>query len=896
MRSKSKQPSRFHRFTLPDIAGITAAFTMRNKSAWLAFPALLALCGCGSLSSTDPARTENSARRAVTDLPGALPDGAVRLPNQWYLRPAGRQIVVGDFPVNIAVHPSGKFAAVLHCGYGQHEILVLAIPGGKIISRAPLDEAFYGLAFSPDGKRLFSSGAGSEVVHVFAFGDGYLSAHEEVPLRNVKQRGVPAGLAPFRDGNVLLVANVWGQSISLVDVTTHAVAEIFLTTNAAARAARPVPLAASDDEAAITKRAEAWLDETTGEDPFPYACVLDEKRSRLYVSLWAQSTVAVINTATMQTIARWPVEEHPNEMLLSRSGKHLFVANANRNTVSVLDAETGKTVETLLAELKPGSPAGNTPNSLAQSPDGKLLFVANANINTVAVFDVASPGRSRSLGFIPVGWYPTSVRVTPDGKHLLVANGKGIISKANRLGPQPGGKTPASVQEHIAGLMDGTVSIIELAGGEKFEDQMRQWTAEAYRCLPGTDRQLLGLNLEDHPIPRKVGDRTPIKYVIYVIKENRTYDQVLGDLPQGNGDPSLCLFPERVTPNHHALAREFVLLDNFYVESEVSADGHEWTMGAYASDFVEKSWPLSYGHNKHKKYPYPAEGNFDIATPEAGYLWDRAREAGVSYRSYGEFVRNGKTPNDPGAARVAALKEHFDPWFRSFDMDYQDVKRAARFISELKRLEHLGDMPRLQIVRLPNDHTSGTATNKPTPAAAVADNDLALGRLIEAVSWSKFWPQTALFVVEDDAQNGPDHVDAHRTIAYVISPWTKRNFVDSTMYSTASMLRTIELILGLRPMSQFDAAAMPMFNSFAARPDFGGYRARPANIDLEEQNQKTAWGADKSNKMDFTKEDAADDLLLNEIVWRAVRGADSSMPAPRRAAFVFTHAGDEDDD
>ncbi|HTD85634.1 MAG TPA: alkaline phosphatase family protein, partial [Candidatus Binatia bacterium] len=339
-----------------------------------------------------------------------------------------------------------------------------------------------------------------------------------------------------------------------------------------------------------------------------------------------------------------------------------------------------------------------------------------------------------------------------------------------------------------------------------------------------------------------------------------------------------------------------VLLDNFYVESEVSADGHEWTMGAYATDFVEKTWPVSYGHNKHKKYPYPAEGNFPIATPAGGYLWDCAREAGVTYRSYGEFIHNGKTTNDPGYSRVATLKGHFDPWYHGFDLDYSDVRRAERFISELKRFEREGDMPRLQVLRISNDHTSGTTAGKVAPLSAVADNDLGLGMAVEAVTRSKFWKETAVFVVEDDAQNGPDHVDAHRTVALVISPYTKRNAVDSTMYSTSSMLRTMELILGLRPMSQFDALATPMHNSFTAAPNFKPYKALPANIDLKERNQRTAWGSDISAKMNFAKEDAADDLLLNEVIWRSIRGADSPMPPPRRAAFVRTHSGKEDND
>ena len=368
---------------------------------------------------------------------------------------------------------------------------------------------------------------------------------------------------------------------------------------------------------------------------------------------------------------------------------------------------------------------------------------------------------------------------------------------------------------------------------------------------------------------------------------------MLGDLPQGNGDPKLCLFPERITPNHHKLARDFVLLDNFYVDAEVSADGHEWSMGAYATDFVEKMWPLSYGHDHPSKYPYPAEGNFPIASPAGGYLWDRAREAGVSYRSYGEFVNVPANRLEPATTRVPALQGHIDEGYRGFDLDYPDVKRAARFLAELQRFEAAGDMPRLQILRLPNDHTHGASRGKRTPTALVGDNDLALGQILEALSHSKFWPQMAIFVVEDDAQNGPDHVDAHRTIAFVMSPYNKRRMVDSNMYSTSSMLRTIELILGLKPMSQFDAAALPMYNAFQAKPDLRPYVALPANVDLERRNPRLAWGG--QIKMNFSREDAADDLLLNEIVWRSVRGADSPMPAPVRAAFVFAHPKDDDD-
>jgi hypothetical protein len=317
-------------------------------------------------------------------------------------------------------------------------------------------------------------------------------------------------------------------------------------------------------------------------------------------------------------------------------------------------------------------------------------------------------------------------------------------------------------------------------------------------------------------------------------------------------------------------------------------------MGAYATDFVEKMWPLNYGHNRPDKFPYPAEGYFPIAAPAGGYLWDRALEAGVSYRSYGEFVANPTRIDAPVTARVKTLQGHIDPAYRGFDLEYPDAKRADRFIAELKRFDAEGDMPRLQIVRLPSDHTHGTTALAWTPTAYVADNDLALGRIVEAVSHSRFWPQTAIFVLEDDAQNGPDHVDAHRSLAFIISPYARRGAVDSTMYTTSSMLRTIELILGLKPMSQFDSAATPMYRAFQATPDLRPTEARPAQVDLAARNPLVAWGG--RLKMDFSREDAADDLLLNEVIWRSVRGADHPMPAPVRAAFVFAHPRDEDGD
>jgi len=835
----------------------------------------------------------HAADESSPRVPGSQPDGSVILPNQWSLRPVGRQVEVGDFPAAIAVHPDGRHAVVLHCGYGPHELAVLDLESRRVLSRARLEESFQGLTFSGDGGLLWVSGGAAETLLRFRFTAGTLVPDRSVRLRDEKLRGIPCGIAADAAGTTLYVANVWGHSVSRVRLghgSDPAVDELLLT----AAAPAPGPAVPDSPDPSITKRADALLERAVADAPHPWTCVIDERRGRLYVSLWAQAAVAVIDTATWKLVERITVEDHPNEMVMTPDGGRLFVANANRNSVSAIDLETNRVAETLVATLSVDAPPGNTPNSLAISPDGRRLFVSNANINALSVWDVAVPGKARSLGFIPVGWYPTAVRLATNGSRLLVANGKGVISDSNRNGPRPGYDPDAPTPDYIGGLFDGTVSFIDVPDADDFERRMRTWSARAFACRPPRAEETFSAEeLAGSPIPLAAGATSPITHVIYIVKENRTYDQVFGDMPEGRGDPSLCLFPERVTPNHHALARQFVLLDNFYVESEVSADGHEWSMGAYATDFVERHWPLSYGHNKRKKFTYPAEGNFAIARPAGGYLWDRAIAAGVSFRTYGEWVANGPGPDAAGTAKAPALEGRFDPLFRSFDMDYSDLKRADRFLAELDRFEREGDMPRLQIVRLPNDHTSGTKPGALTPTAFVAENDLALGRVVEAISKSRFWPTTAIFVVEDDAQNGADHIDAHRTVALVISPWARHGAVDSTLYSTSSMLRTMELILGLEPMSQFDAAALPMIRSFSREADAAPYACRAANVPLDARNASTAWGAAASVAMDFSKEDAADDLLLNEIVWRSVRGADAPMPPPRRAAFVF--ADNEDD-
>lgn len=816
--------------------------------------------------------------------PGLQRDGSVMLPNQWSLRPAGQQLVVGDFPVNVALHPDGNHAAVLHSGYGQHDVRILDVKAARVLTTVALEESYYGLVWSPDGKQLYVGGGGGEVIYAFDFRDGYLSGRRELRLRGTKEEGVPNGIAISDDGAALYVAESWGQRVEKIS-TREGTARLWSRVLAVAP-----PKAATDPEGERRK-----VDDDPAA-PFPYTCLPDEAHGRIYVSLWAKSAVLVLDAKTGADVARWPVGDHPNEMVLSPDGR-LFVAEANRNSISVIDTATGHLLETLNAALFPNAPPGSMPNSLGLSPDGVRLFVANANNNNVAMFDVSVRGHALSLGYIPVGWFPTSVRVTRDGHTLVVANGKGVTSRANPRGPFPADPRPHNLQEYIGGLFQGTVALIPLPEEKKVAAQFGEWTKTAYACSPlDVAAAPRGIRPEGNPIPGTIGAAGPIKHVIYVVRENRTYDQVLGDVAAGNGDARFCLFPETVTPNAHALAREFVLLDNFYADGEVSADGHEWTMAAYATDFVEKTWPLNYGHNGGWKYDYPSEGRYPIAYPANGYLWNRAAEAGVSYRTYGEFTDDGAgSPDKPARASLPILRGHVDEMYPSWDIHITDVRRASLFAAAVASYERGGDMPRLQVVQLPGDHTAGGKAGERTPIAMVADNDLALGQIVDVVSHSKFWADTAIFVLEDDAQNGPDHVDAHRMPALVISPWTKRQAVDSTLYSTTSMLRTIELILGLQPMSQYDAAAVPMWASFQSKPDLAPFVVRPAQVNLDAVNPATGWAAHASRHMDFSKPDRVDDIVLNTVVWRVVRGPSSLVPAPVRAAFFKAHPKSEVD-
>ncbi len=837
-----------------------------------------------------PLLGQDQGDRTSIQLPGFQRSGETLLPNGWSLRPVGKQIELGDLPSRMKLSPDGRFAAILHTGWGTHEVRMVSIAEGVVVSSVALDQAYQGLCFSPDGTRLYVSRGEDEAVFVYEHREGYLTLVDTMQLIDSNQKSVVAGIATTHDGKQLLVCGLLSSQLEIIDLENRK-PQISLR-NRTPNEAQPdrntrVRTPVTPKNIADSIRIEL------PQESFPIEVAVAPDGSRAMVSLWGQASIAVVDLKTKTMIATWPVRSHPTEMLFLDEGETLLVSCTDDNAVVMLDTATGSAKEVITTSLYATRKNGSTPNGISVSPDGNVLIAANADNNNIALFDIRERGHAKSLGFIPVGWYPTAVAMTRDGQQILVANGKGLTPRDNRKGPNPLREPPRSTREYIGGLFRGSLSIIP----NPDPGSMADWTRDAYACSPfkhDSDPNLKPA-AADSIIPSRVGAPCPIKHCFYIIKENRTYDQVFGDLKRGNGDPDLCIFPERVTPNHHALANQFVLLDNFYVESEVSADGHEWTMAAYATDFVERAWPLSYRGGRNK-IGYPSEGSYEIAAPSSGYFWDQCKKSNVSFYSFGEFIANGPTPNDPGRAKVATLEGHFDPLYRSYDLDYMDIDRAKRFAERMDQFDREDNLPQFIVLRIGNDHTSGTRVGKKTPIAMVADNDLAFGQIVETISKSRYWKESAIFVVEDDAQNGSDHVDAHRTIAFAISPYIRKGTIDSTLYTTSSMLRTMELILGLEPMTQFDAAASPMYGSFGKTADLTPYTALPAQVDLYETNSALAWGADLSEKLDLSKEDAADDLLLGEIVWRSVRGANSPMPPPVRAAFVFAEPEEDEED
>lgn len=771
----------------------------------------------------------------------------IGLPNGWSLTPAGTSIPLGDFPLNIAVSASKKKMAVTNNGQSTQTLQLIDVASETVLDQVVIPKSWLGLQFSADEKFLYASGGNDNRILTYTIVKNKLILTDSLLLGDKwPVRISPTGMAIDDAGHLLYVVTKDNKQLYIIDLNSK----------------RIVKQVALPGEA--------------------YTCVLSPNKKELYISCWGCARLLVFDTDKRTVVSEIEAGSNPNDICITANGKWLYLSNANDNSVSVIDLAKRKQVEVLNAALYPDAPNGSTTNSVALSGDEKTLYIANADNNCLAVYDVSKKGSSVSKGFIPVGWYPTCVRTI--GKKIYVANGKGFTSLANPNGPNPTSKKiqlgfqkgdtakPKEIQ-YIGGLFKGSLSIIPTPSAT----MLSAYSQAVYRNTPySKTKETIAEGQQGNPIPRKVGDTSPIKYVFYIVKENRTYDQVLGDMPEGNGDKNLCLFGEKVTPNLHALAREFVLLDNFYVDGEVSADGHNWTMGAYANDYLEKTWVTSYGG---RGGDYDAEGNRAIANNKKGFIWDHCKRAGVSYRTYGEFADDYK-PNIP------VLKDHFCTYYTSWDQRVRDTTRVGQWKRDFDSLLAHHALPRLNTLRIINDHTEGLSKGRPTPFAHVADNDLAIGMFVEYLSKSPVWKESAVFIVEDDAQDGPDHVDAHRTTAYVAGGFVKRHFVDHTMYSTSSMLRTIELILGIGPMSQYDAAATPMWRCFTDRADMNVFHAKPANIDLTEKNEVENEWQRKSEAFDFSKEDRIPDRAFTEVIWKAVKGEKALVPAPRRAAFV----------
>lgn len=774
----------------------------------------------------------------------------VKLPNGWSVSPSGKSQPLGDLPLNMAISPDGLYMIVSNSGQGEHSLQLIDIQEEKVVDNFIVPVTWVGVAFSGNRHFYISGGTTNKVFH-YEIVNKRIKHLDEIALGDPWPKAIwPGGLCIDAGRKLLYTVTREDKMLYIVDLATKK----------------------------VNHRMDLGAE--------GYTCILSKDFRILYISLWGKDEVLLFDTQSNQVINSIPVGNHPNDMCLSEDGNYLYVANANDNSVSILNLMDRKVIETLNTALYPGSITGSGTNSVALDPDQKTLYIANADNNCLAVFDISQPGKSKSLGFIPTGWYPTSVKVVKN--KIWVANGKGVQSAANPKGPSPvnprenvtyqqGDTTKPDEIQYIGGLFRGNLSIIEIPN----QKTLAQYTNRVIQNIPyKKENELVANGRTGNPIPRKVGDPSPIKYVFYIIKENRTYDQVLGDVKEGNGDATLCLFPEPITPNQHALAREFVLLDNFYVDAEVSADGHNWSTGAYATDYVEKTWPMSYGGRGGN---YDFEGTRKLTWPQKGYIWDHCKRAGVSYRTYGEY-------GDRGRATIPALEGHVSPGFTGWNMSVRDTTRFRQWKHDFDSLLARNAVPKFNSIRMGNDHTEGLRKGSPSPFAHVADNDLAVGLFVEHLSKSRIWNESVVFILEDDAQNGPDHVDAHRSIAFVAGGLVKRNFVDHTMYSTSSMLRTIELILGIAPMSQYDAAAIPMWRCFSSKADNRPFLHRIPNADLDKKNTAMNKWQKISETFDLSKEDAVNDILFNEVLWYAVKGEHHAYPGPRRAAFLNVEA------
>lgn len=795
---------------------------------------------------------------------GVQPDGSILIPTGQRIRPAGVRIEVNDRPLGMVISPDGKLLAVTTgSNFAPRRLHLIEMSSKRVIQSVDIDQSFVGVTFDRTGQTLYVGGGRDNDVKIFTRRpDGTFQTAASIPIPG----SAPSGLALSPDNRTLYAALNLKHAVAVIDVETRRVNEI--------------PVGSFPYTVALAG-GKVYVSNWGGRRPRPgdttyggFPVVLDPR-----TGIPSSGTVTVIDRATSRVVGQIDTGLHPSALAVSPGADRVYVANANSDTVSVLDTRGDRVIATLATGPWRSAPLGSSPNALAVSADGKTLYVANGANNAIAIvrpYEKKNPVR----GFIPTGWYPTAVTLGANGRELVVASGYGLGS----IAPPAAGRRGHSFRDRV-----GLVTIVDLPGAMQLRALTRQVMANnGVGSRPGRSP------MAGHPVPMDSGEASPIRYVFYIIKENRTYDQVLGDVERGNGDPSLVQFGRDVTPNHHALAANFVLLDNYYTPADQSALGHRWCTQGYASDWLHK-----YGNGRNDANP--------MLFAPTDFLWDNALAHGLSVRAYGERGKVTITPATAGWSEIyQAWKTHsgkvsieatpvvlglrpiYHPRYPGFSTKITDQWRVDEFLPELAGYDRRGDLPRLMIMLLPQNHTAGTAPGYPTPRAMVADNDLALGRVIEAISHSRYWKQSAIFITEDDAQDGLDHVEGHRTVGFIISPWTQRKAVDSSFYTTINMYRTIEQILGLPPSNQFDLAAEPMFAAFSSKPDFTPYTALPNRIRLDEMNPplKGLHGLQRelavaSSRMDFDEPDSAPEQVLNRAIWHSVRGFSTPYPSLR---------------
>ncbi len=875
--------------------------TSFNKSNYNSICTHLALIlfACIQISSTQllaqkPAKDKFDKKSLV----GKLSDESYIVPTSQIIDPAGTTVTFPGRPMDIALNPDETILAVKNL----KDIVFFDANTNAIKQTLVLSEGgltFTGIKWSGNGQKVWTTdtrgyirSAKLQTNGLFVWDDqillpskflpdgSYASENEilEKSSRAVKGRQYPGGFAIDEERGLMYVTLSLSNAVGIVNIKTGKF-EAHMPVGIA-----PYSVMIKGNKAYVTNwggRLAGKGDNTAMSAGTPV--VVDNK-----TGIASSGTVSVIDLNTRKVIKEIKVHLHPCGMALHPDGKKLYVANANSDLISVINTQTDEVIKNLNPKPMAELPFGSAPNALAISLDGKTLYAANGGNNLIAVIDLTT---DKVKGLIPTGWYPGAVVLSKDGSKLFVANTKGVGGRD--LNKNAGGYRS---NNHL-----GSVSFIPVPSKNVLED---------YTVKAATNMRLPRITQAMHlekvkekivPVPTKPGEKSVFKHVLYIIKENKTYDQVFGGLKQGNGDSSLCQFGRNVTPNHHALAENFVLLDNTYCNGVVSADGHQWTNEGYVTDYIEKSFG-----GFIRSYPY--RGDDPLAFASSGFIWDKVLEKGLSFRNYGEFVDEDTEPknvtwsrmyeeykNNTSSVKIIAksklhtLAPYNCPTFPGFTGRIPDVLRARTFIKELNAYEAKGELPNFMMMLLPNDHTVGVNENFPTPAAAVADNDLALGQIVEAVSKSKFWKETAIFVIQDDPQSGLDHVDGKRTVALCISPYTKRGEVISTHYNQNSVLRTIELILGLPPMSQFDLVAEPMTDCFTDKPNFTPYKALPNQIPLDQMNPKLSslkgkqlYWAKKSMALPLDEVDAAEDEEFNKIIWYAVRGYDVPYPKVRK--------------